>query len=388
MTPNRKKVYYSNLGLHTYMEDLIKHPPEGYEFIVNTNERTKGLVGRLRNNKLMRAVYKNFIKKTFNVFNIMKKMNYEESPEGIDLIFSTSTIVNEKKPWIVKILDLSPFALAGNDYDLFIKNRKKLESSLASPYCKKIIVHTNEAKKTMEKYFSSEVLKKVIKINPAIPIKSKKINTNKKDVTFLFMGSINNPEEFLIKGGLETLETFKVLDEKYKNVKLIVKCRVPEEIKKKFTSKNISYIDGRLTVEELDKVYEQSDVLIMPGYCYFVMAYLEAFSHNMPIIALDTYGVAEFIADGKNGYIVKPSDKIPIQSERYPPNMKSKEFLKAIMDGDERVISDLAAKASKLIESPELLMKMKKECQKLMKEKYSFENKRAILKEIFDEALK
>ncbi len=369
------------------MESLIKNPPEGYEFVVNANERTGDIVKKLRTNKMARSIYKSFIKKIFNVFLIMRKINYEKSPDNIDLIFSTSTIVDEKKPWIIKILDLSPFAMAGNDYDLFIKNRKKLEEALSSQYCKKIIVHTNKAKETMEKYFSDEVLRKVVKVNPAIPLENRGIKKNKENVTFLFMGSINNPEEFLIKGGLETLRTFDALEKKYNNVKLIVKCRVQDEIKKQFPSKNITYIDGRISVEELNKIYDEADALMMPGYCYFVMAYLEAFSHSIPIIALDTYGVSEFISEGKTGFIVKPSEKMPINSPRYPPNMKSKEFLNAIVEGDDLVIKELTEKASRLIEDKNLISSMKKECQKTVKEKYSFDKKREILKEIFDEAL-
>lgn len=383
----KKKIYYSSVGVHSYLKALIENPPEGYEFIVDNGENKKEFINSFKKRRFIVFLYKNIIKRFFNVFKFLNNFYYKQSPENIDLILSTGSLISEKRPWIIKILD-SPFSMAGNDYHVFMKNKEAIEKALSSDYCKRIIVHTKIARKYMQKYFSKKVLKKVIILTPAIPGRIKKKSyKNKKGVNLLFMGSINNPEEFFLKGGLETLETFKILSEKYKNIKLFMRCKIPKEIKDKYKMKNVEFLESFLPPKEIEKLYSKSDIMLMPGYNYFIMAYLEAFSFGIPIVALDTYGVSEFIINGKNGFCIRPSESLPINSPEYPVNAKSTDFIRKIKEGDTSVIEELAKKAGILIENRKLREKMGKESQRMLKEGYSFEKKRRILKKIFDEAI-
>lgn len=368
---------------------LINNPPKGYEFIINNNEKSKNIIKRLKASRIVNSIYQNIIKRFFNVFGLINNFYYKESPEGTNLILSTVSIVEEKKPWIMKILD-DPFCLGGNDYRIFMQNRKRIERALESPYCKRIIVNTEVAKRSIAYYFSNKVAKKVIRIDPAIHISKNLLTLKKKhkNVNFLFMGSINNPDEFYIKGGLEALETFSLLRKKYDNINMIMRCKLPEEIKNKYDFTNITLLENQLSTEKIAKIYSDSDILIMPGYSYFIMAYLEAFSYGLPIIALDTFGVSEFIKNGKNGFYVKPSKDIPINRPEYPSNMRSKYFIEKIKEHDPRVIKRLADSASKIIENPELLSRMSKQCFKLSRTTYSYNRNLKNLQKIFDEALK
>src|SRR6185437_5748028 len=98
----------------------------------------------------------------------------------------------------------------------------------------------------------------------------------------------------------EALETFKILNEKYDNARLVVRCKMPVGLKEQYRMKNVEFLENQLEFEELKKLYANSDALIMPGYGgYSIMAYLEAFSYGLPIIALDSYGTSEFILEGK-----------------------------------------------------------------------------------------
>ena len=116
--------------------------------------------------------------------------------------------------------------------------------------------------------------------------------------------------------------------------------------------------------EDIKKIYRESDVLLMPGYGgYFIMAYLEAFSYGLPIIALDTYGVSEFVIPGKTGFTVKPSANAPVNVPEYPANTRSKKFIEMIKEKDPKVINDLVNKCELIIKSPELLKKMSVESQ-------------------------
>jgi len=168
---------------------------------------------------------------------------------------------------------------------------------------------------------------------------------------------------------------------------LTIRCKVPDKIKEK-KIEGITFIDNQLPWDELENIYRNSDILLMPAYGgYFIMAYLESFSYGIPIIALDTYGVSEFVINGKTGFYVHPSNKAPILSKEYPANTRSKKFIKIIKSGDPVVIESLVKKCIKLITNKKLLNKMSNECKKEFAAKYSFDKKINKLKEIFDKAL-
>ena len=384
---NNKKIFYYTLGIHTYMENLLKNPPPGYEFIIVSDSNKKELINKLKSKSFIKFIYKTYVKRIFNVYGILNKIYSKKSPDESDLILSTGPIVNEEKPWVIKILD-TPFSLAGNDYNLFIRNLDKIEKSLASPYCKKIIVHTNRCKEHMKKYFSNKVMDKIVILTPAIKKDADKFNKmNSNKINFLFMGSINNPDEFYMKGGIESIETFIKLRERFDNIELKIRCKVPDFIKEK-KIEGLTIIENNLPWNELEELYRDTDILLMPAYGgYFIMAYLESFSYGIPIIALDTYGVNEFVINGETGFHVNPSLKAPIFSEEYPANTRTINFIEIIKEGDPEVIDNLVNKCSNLINNRRLLLKMSNNCKDEFKNKYSFEDKINNLKDIFDDAL-
>ncbi len=62
---------------------------------------------------------------------------------------------------------------------------------------------------------------------------------------------------------------------------------------------------GRLSAAELPGIYAACDLYLWPGFGEaYGIAYLEAQAAGLPVVALDTPGVAEVVADGASGILV------------------------------------------------------------------------------------
>jgi glycosyltransferase involved in cell wall biosynthesis len=67
---------------------------------------------------------------------------------------------------------------------------------------------------------------------------------------------------------------------------------------------------GRVSPEELSKIYLDSDIFILPSYFEgYGIVVGEAVLHLLPIIASRVGGIPEIVRDGKEGVLVPPGDK-------------------------------------------------------------------------------
>jgi glycosyltransferase involved in cell wall biosynthesis len=69
---------------------------------------------------------------------------------------------------------------------------------------------------------------------------------------------------------------------------------------------------GRISDEELTKLYSTSDCLVMPSYEGFGIVYLEAMAHGLPVIAATAGAAHEIVQPGKNGYLIPLDDNMTL----------------------------------------------------------------------------
>lgn len=377
-----KKIYIETFGkMHTQTKLVASHKFQGYIFAVQKDVAGKGFASSLKKTAISRIFYR-------HLKNIYLNSSYcsKNIPEDADLII-TGRPRDIQKPYILEILD-NITGMAGYDYDLFTKNLKRITTLLSSDYCKKIIIVNETSFGLMRKYFPAHILKKTVLIRAAVKKQNFSRDYGRRNIQVLFLGSITNPEDFYSKGGLEALESYKRISEEFDNINMVFRCKVPEEIKERYVGvKNLTFLDNFLSEKELSDLMKSSDISLLPGHHYSLMATLESMSYGLPIIALDTWAVKDYL---KKDYaiILKPSKKIKSYcSKYYPDNIRLKSFIKETKEIDEEIINGICAALRKLILNPSLRKKLGTRAKKTAETKFSLNLKVKKLKQVFDEAL-
>ena len=329
---------------HTFYDELINYPPEEVDYIISSGD-----VYATRKYKAFNFLYNKIFKKlTPNIGNIYHRLKKESA--AADLIHVCNTFTPRDSPWVMDIENVGSFT--GHDRQIFQLQKKNIEKALSSNNCKKIMPWTNAGKKTIERFLDTERFKEKIEVvKPAIhpmPVIERKKNER---LRLLFMGSVNNPDTFIDKGGLYALECFNRLYKKY-DVELVVRSIVPQELKKKYSHENIIYIGSFLPRDKIMDLYAGSDISLIPGHNYALMASLESMAFGLPIVAVKGWSMSDFVEHGKTGFLVPPSKNIRV--EDYLPIDWTPGFWDWRDKVDVTVLEDMVKYISLLIEDGKL----------------------------------
>ncbi|MDO8460027.1 MAG: glycosyltransferase family 4 protein [Nanoarchaeota archaeon] len=384
--PKKVQIYPFIETLHGIQKTLVTHPPEGYVFIGAPRSSFSKVVARSTHSKLIRFLYHQFLK-VFKTTKIIDAAQKAPILEEADLVYG-GIHNNISKPWVAYLFD-HPTCISGNNYDLFIKNKPKIEQAFLADQCKKILVANEAHIEFMKQVFSQGVLDKVEIVRPAYEAVDFKRTYKKKKVKIIFMGSINIPQDVYIKGGREVIKVFKILS-KRNDVELVMRCIVPEELKPQLKEiKNLTLLEDTLPFSEILDLYKTADIVFMPGHNYSVSTFIESMAFSLPIVAMNTYSVEDFVKDKYTGIIVKRSDKVKgYTNKAYPTYIRSDEFMNDIKTyEDPELIKRLVKALEKLIDNPSLRKELSENARKEFLEKYTIEVRNSQIKKVFDEIL-
>jgi glycosyltransferase involved in cell wall biosynthesis len=104
----------------------------------------------------------------------------------------------------------------------------------------------------------------------------------------------------------------------------------------------------------------QADFLVLPSECYenFPLVIAEAYAHGLPVLASRLGSLEELVLPGKTGQLFNPRDA-----------------------------EDLSRSARILLDAPERLNSMARDCRKMYEMNYTPTQNLARLREIYDQAL-
>ncbi|OFV67492.1 MAG: Glycosyl transferase, group 1 domain protein [Candidatus Syntrophoarchaeum caldarius] len=352
-------------GTHSVYQELIDYPPENCTFLHSPTKKLS--IDRL----LGAGTY------------YCKLLNIGIASRNADLTHSHQQLILNRIPWVVDFEHAGAFVHFHHQSVRRCWNRRIIEKLLSSKNCKRILPWSFAAKKSLENVIDfSKLEDKTEVVYPAIHNETFKKSKNDK-FKILFVGI-----RFIVKGGKEVLDTFKILDKKYDNLELILISDVPEYIKNQYKDyDNIKIIDSYISRYDLFKnYYPNADIFVFPTRIdTFGMVLLEAMNFELPIVSTNVFAIPEIIEDGKNGFL------IPTKVSQY-----NKEFLilkngvndiRNILEknSEEMVVQKLVEKISILIEDAKLRERMGKYGKKEIQEgKFSINNRNKKLRDIYE----
>lgn len=387
-----KKIYYEPAGrIHSSQEELINYPPDGYQFITSKTLLDETVVGSdLMFHKLRPLIFERLL--PLNLAKARLDTFLRKIPEDIDLIYAYNHPVFRKKPWVVSVE--WAHVLVGRDVGHFTRYKRSVERLLASDYCKKILTWTEMAKKSILINFNcADFEHKIEVIPPAVHRKDFIKDYSHDTVRLLFIGSVNDPEDFEVKGGKEALRAFAILNNKYDNLEMLIRAKVPNHIRSKYRGfNNLRIIEEILPRQLLEQEFKQADIFLFPSHLLQNTVVLDAMSYELPVVT--TYIGAsggEFVEDGVTGFVVTSSKRVPYFLGNFiltSETIHRGRLIKASRSIDPEVVDELVARTSLLIENEELRRKMGKAArQEVEVGKHSINYRNQKLKKIFDEAV-
>jgi glycosyltransferase involved in cell wall biosynthesis len=69
------------------------------------------------------------------------------------------------------------------------------------------------------------------------------------------------------------------------------------------------HVAGKVTLPETNRYYQEASIFCLPTTLdAFPIAFIEAMSHQLPVIGTSIGGIPDFVEEGRNGYLVRPYD--------------------------------------------------------------------------------
>lgn len=296
----RDKKIYCPTKLRGFQKHLFKSLQENYE--IELNERLyfekisfkKKILSKLIRTRIM------------DLLGIIQTIKVKKE---CDLVFSYNRFINNKD-YIINLENptaLYHYSLRRNKTFL---GKRKLKKELSNDNLKKIICISKACFNTASKLLNNEINReKLLQIYPCIEDKKILIEDLQKKsyretLKLLFISS-----EFYLKSGKEILESFKLLSDHKIELTIItdIKKLKKDDLEEIKNNKKIRLLEFNLKFEELEKIYENSNILLHPTrQDSFALVILEALKNGIPCIGTDIYAIPEMIEDGKNGFLTEP----------------------------------------------------------------------------------
>jgi len=383
MQAETKIVYADIVGQEgTTTKQLFDSPPAGYVFVKRPKLSNAVAESAAANWKFRSMKQRMNVLLPVNLLASRLLGSRTKAPEGAVLTYSESSVIFRDEPWMLWI-EVATQMAGFNDHSLR-RFRGVIERALASPNCRRILCHSEAARQSLCKHLSTELFdRKLCVTPPGWPIREFQVVYKEDDapVRILFVAGSTMASRFAIKGGIESLEAFAALRQRFPSLELIVRSDVEPEIRKQYDGMpGLRIVPGLISRQELEALYKESDIYWYPAHCLMSVSMLEAMSYGLPVVTTSYYDNPEYVEDGHTGMIIPAHRHIPAW------DTSEMQVRRALRKRDSEFVRSLVEKTSVLIESAALRRQMGRAARADVEARFSLAKKNDKWKVILDEA--
>jgi glycosyltransferase involved in cell wall biosynthesis len=304
-----------------------------------------------------------------------------------------------QNPWMVEIEDpitlFYPLIQNGHTSDLAIRESPYypiIKSLLESDQCKGILTHMKSTAEMVRTLFASEKIAAKVAYTPlGVKLPARCQRHEELEPEHLDLVFINSwcqiPENFYVRGGLDVLEAFAILRERYPHLRLTLRSHLPvldDHYLRIIDSGWVRVINRFLPGEEMDALLSGSHIFLLPAARVHIVSLLQAMSYGLAVVTSDGWGIEEYVEHERNGLIVKgcygkaswADKKTGILREDY-------DFMHT---SDPEVVEGIVAAVSRLVEDPHLRRHLGRSARRNVETNYTMERWNQGLKEALDKA--
>jgi glycosyltransferase involved in cell wall biosynthesis len=317
------------------------------------------------------------------------------------LVFFTSIpYTYGQNPWVIEIEDPTTlfYPLIENGHTARINIRESpyfpiVKTLLESEQCNGIITHVKSTARLLPKLFQSERISRKIHYTPlGVKLPRRWQRHDEPDETgtldILFINSwCQVPANFFVRGGLDVLEAFAILHERYPQLRLTLRTTLPRLDDRHYRlieSSWVRVISRFLPAEDMESLLASSHIFVLPAARIHVVSLLQAMSYGLAVVTSDGWGIEEYVTHERNGLIVKgrygktswADDQAGMLREQYEP----------MYTPDPEVVEGLVEAISQLVEDRDFRQRLGFTARLDVQNTYSLEHWNRGLKRALDKA--
>jgi glycosyltransferase involved in cell wall biosynthesis len=315
-----------------------------------------------------------------------------------DLVFFTSVpYTYSQQPWIVEIEDvttlLCPFMRNGQAGDNNLAYAgpyfPMVRALLESANCKAIITHMKATARALPVLFQSEAIARKTSYLP-LGVEVPSVSASQEEdvhLNLLFTNSWHqDPKSFYIRGGLDVLEAFAILQDRYPHLRLTLRTSLPDCLPERYhrirENCQVRLISRFLPSEDLNHLLGQAHIYLLPAARIHAVSLLQAMAAGLVVVTSDGWGFDEFVIDQHNGMVVKGRHgKVSWQEEE---TGVLRENYEPMYTADPLVVQGLVDAVVRLIEDRDLRVRLGQQARADVRQRHNLEQWNQGLKKVLD----
>ena len=377
-------VYADIIGQEgTTTKQLFNDPPEGYRFVTR-RKMSNRVADSIHSNWNIRS-WKQRVNKYLPVNMMVSRFmgRHAKRPADTVLTYSESSVVFRDEPWVLWAEVATQ--VAGFSDDSLRRFRSVIERALGSPNCRGIMCHSEAARQSFLRHLQAESFEHKLRVTPPgwqVTPYNPQPNGDARPVRILFVAGNTMPFRFKIKGGVESIEAFSALRQRFPNLELMIRSDVEPTIRRRYEGMpRLQIVSGLIPYEALERVYQKSDIYWYPAHCLMSVSMLEAMNYGLPVVTTNYYDNPEYVEDGRTGMIIPHHRHLP------PWDTSEMKVRRALETPDPELVRALVEKTAALIENAEMRQRMGRAGRASLEAKFSLSEKNRKYKRILDEAV-